>query len=145
MCQTRAGDSGSWFNIAPNETKALATALAIRPPIGMIAPSPAPLTPVAVGPRVSRPTCHFLKLTSDLGACIFYRGSPVGPGNGRYQRVFPIAACFSDGPLTDPTADPSGLLMGQQPMPHLRHSPTAARPSQIKSTFRMSRSAAAGS
>ena len=29
--------------------------------------------------------------------------------------------------------------------PHLRHSPTAARPSQIKSTFRMSRSAAAGS
>jgi len=112
MCQTRAGDSGSWFNIAPNETKALATALAIRPPIGMIAPSPAPLTPVAVGPRVSRPTCHFLKLTSDLGACIFYRGSPVGPGNGRYQRVFPIAACFSDGPLTDPTADPSGPLMG---------------------------------
>ena len=30
-------------------------------------------------------------------------------------------------------------------LPHLRHSPTAARPSQIKSTFRMSRSAAAGS
>ena len=80
MCQTRAGDSGSWFNVAPNETKALATALAIRPPIGMIAPSPAPLTPVAVGPRVSRPTCHFLTLTSDLGACIFYRGSPVDPG-----------------------------------------------------------------
>ena len=26
-------------------------------------------------------------------------------------------------------------------MPHLRHSPTAARPSQIKSTFRMSLSA----
>src|SRR5439155_18698474 len=45
MCQTRAGESGSWFGIAPNETKALATALAIRPPIGMIAPSPAPLTP----------------------------------------------------------------------------------------------------
>ena len=36
----------------------------------------------------------------------------AAPGNGRYQRVFPIAACFSDGPLTDPTADPSGLLMG---------------------------------
>ena len=29
-------------------------------------------------------------------------------GNGRYQRVFPVAACFSDGPLTDPTADPPG-------------------------------------
>src|ERR1700757_496467 len=29
--------------------------------------------------------------------------------------------------------------------PHLRHSPTAARPSQIKSAFRVSRSAAAGS
>ena len=42
MCQTRAGESGSWFGVAPNETKALATALAIRPPIGMIAPSPAP-------------------------------------------------------------------------------------------------------
>jgi hypothetical protein len=41
MCQTRAGESGSWFGIAPNEV----TALAIRPPIGMIAPSPAPLTP----------------------------------------------------------------------------------------------------
>src|SRR6516164_2681611 len=45
MCQTRLGESGSWFGIAPNETKALATALAIRPPIGMIGPSPAPLTP----------------------------------------------------------------------------------------------------
>ena len=45
MCQTRAGESGSWFGIAPSETKALPTALAIRPPIGMIAPSPAPLTP----------------------------------------------------------------------------------------------------
>src|SRR5215475_10081633 len=45
ICQTRAGESGSWFGIAPNEPKALATALAIRPPIGMIAPSPAPLTP----------------------------------------------------------------------------------------------------
>ena len=45
MCQTRAGESGSWFGVAPNEAKALATALAIRPPIGMIAPSPAPLTP----------------------------------------------------------------------------------------------------
>jgi hypothetical protein len=39
MCQTRAGESGSWFGIAPNEVKALATALAIRSPIGMIAPS----------------------------------------------------------------------------------------------------------
>jgi len=38
VCQTRAGVSGSWFGIAPNEAKALATALAIRPPIGMIAP-----------------------------------------------------------------------------------------------------------
>ena len=45
MCQTRAGESGSWFGIAPNEAKALATALAIRPPIGIMAPSPAPLTP----------------------------------------------------------------------------------------------------
>src|ERR1700750_2002599 len=45
MCQTRAGESGSSWGIAPNEAKALATALAIRPPIGMIAPSPAPLTP----------------------------------------------------------------------------------------------------
>src|SRR5271168_3584817 len=45
MCQTRAGESGSSFGIAPNEVKALATALAITPPIGMIAPSPAPLTP----------------------------------------------------------------------------------------------------
>jgi len=45
MCQTRAGESGSWLGIAPSEVKALATALAIRPPIGMIAPSPAPLTP----------------------------------------------------------------------------------------------------
>jgi hypothetical protein len=35
-------------------------------------------------------------------------------------------------------------LSGSVFMPHLRHSPTAARPSQIKSTFRMSRSAAAG-
>jgi hypothetical protein len=38
MCQTRAGESGSWFGIAPNEVKVLATALATRPPIGMIAP-----------------------------------------------------------------------------------------------------------
>ena len=45
MCQTRAGESGSWFVIAPNEAKTLPTALAIRPPIGIIAPSPAPLTP----------------------------------------------------------------------------------------------------
>ena len=45
MCQTRTGESGSWLGIAPSEVKALATALAIRPPIGMIAPSPAPLTP----------------------------------------------------------------------------------------------------
>ena len=45
MSQTRAGESGSWFGIAPNEAKALATALAISPPTGMIAPSPAPLTP----------------------------------------------------------------------------------------------------
>ena len=43
-----AGESGSWFGIAPNEAKALATALAISPPIGMIAPSPAPLTPERV-------------------------------------------------------------------------------------------------
>ena len=41
MCQTRAGESGSWFGIAPNEARALAMALAIRPPIGMIGPSPA--------------------------------------------------------------------------------------------------------
>ena len=45
MCHTRAGESGSSFGIAPNEASALATALAISPPIGMIAPSPAPLTP----------------------------------------------------------------------------------------------------
>src|SRR5271169_2130249 len=45
MCQTRAGESGSWLGIAPSEDNALATALAIRPPIGMIGPSPAPLTP----------------------------------------------------------------------------------------------------
>jgi hypothetical protein len=43
MCQTLGGESGSWFGIPPNETKALATALVISPPIGMIAPSPAPL------------------------------------------------------------------------------------------------------
>src|SRR5271170_3158566 len=48
MCHTRAGESGSWFGAAPNEAKALATALAIRPPIGMIAPWPAPLTPSGV-------------------------------------------------------------------------------------------------
>ena len=45
MCQTRAGVSDSWLGIASNEAKALATALAMRPPIEMIAPSPAPLTP----------------------------------------------------------------------------------------------------
>jgi hypothetical protein len=45
ICQTRAGESGNSFGIAPNEAKALATALAISPPTGMIAPSPAPLTP----------------------------------------------------------------------------------------------------
>ena len=45
MCQMRAGERGSSFGIAPNEAKSLATALAIRPPIGMIAPPPAPLTP----------------------------------------------------------------------------------------------------
>ena len=39
---------------------------------------------------------HVLRLHRDM------------PGNGRYQRVFPVAACFSDGPLTDPTADPPG-------------------------------------
>src|SRR6476659_8501362 len=43
ICQTRAGESGNWFGIDPNEAKALATALAISPPTGMIAPSPAPL------------------------------------------------------------------------------------------------------
>ena len=45
MSQAREGESGSWFGMAPNEAKALATALAISPPTGMIAPSPAPLTP----------------------------------------------------------------------------------------------------
>jgi hypothetical protein len=35
ICQTRAGESGSWFGIAPNEANALATAFAISPPIGM--------------------------------------------------------------------------------------------------------------
>jgi hypothetical protein len=34
MCQR--AESGRWFGVAPNEAKALATALAIRPPIGMI-------------------------------------------------------------------------------------------------------------
>jgi hypothetical protein len=29
MCQTRAGESGSWFGIAPNEVKESSTALAI--------------------------------------------------------------------------------------------------------------------
>src|SRR5215468_2027567 len=33
ICQTRAGESGSWFGIAPNEASALATAFAIDPPI----------------------------------------------------------------------------------------------------------------
>ena len=32
MSQTRGGESGSWFGMAPNEAKALATALAISPP-----------------------------------------------------------------------------------------------------------------
>jgi len=45
ISQTRAGESGSWFGFAPNDAKALATALAITAPTGMIAPSPAPLTP----------------------------------------------------------------------------------------------------
>ncbi len=45
MRQTRADESGSWFGLAPNAARALATALAIKPPIGMIGPSPAPLTP----------------------------------------------------------------------------------------------------
>jgi hypothetical protein len=39
ISQTRAGESGSWFAIAPDEAKALATALAISPPTGMIAPA----------------------------------------------------------------------------------------------------------
>ena len=34
MSQTRAGESGSWFGIAPNQAKAFATALAIRPRSG---------------------------------------------------------------------------------------------------------------
>ena len=45
MSQTRADESGSWFGMAPSEANALAAALAISPPTGMIAPSPAPLTP----------------------------------------------------------------------------------------------------
>jgi hypothetical protein len=38
MSQTRADESGSWFGMAPNEANAFATALAISPPTGMIAP-----------------------------------------------------------------------------------------------------------
>jgi hypothetical protein len=52
-CQTRAGESGNWFGIAPNEAKALATALAINPPIGMNAPSPEPHSRAGVLPRAS--------------------------------------------------------------------------------------------
>jgi hypothetical protein len=48
MSQTRSGESGSWFGIAPSEANPLATALAISPPTGMIVPSPAPLTPRGV-------------------------------------------------------------------------------------------------
>jgi len=45
ISQTRAGESGSWVGIAPNDAEAFATALVISPPTGMITPSPAPLTP----------------------------------------------------------------------------------------------------
>jgi hypothetical protein len=45
MSRTRAGESGNSFGIAPNETKAFATTLAINPLDRMITPSPAPLTP----------------------------------------------------------------------------------------------------
>jgi anthranilate 1,2-dioxygenase large subunit len=44
-------ENGSWFGITPNEAKAFATALAISPPTGMIAPSPAPLAHLAHGKR----------------------------------------------------------------------------------------------
>src|SRR6267378_144658 len=64
----RAGDSGSAFGIAPSEANALATALAISPPTGMIAPSPAPLTPSGLlgegwfaseaGPTQTDPIAH---------------------------------------------------------------------------------------
>jgi hypothetical protein len=60
--------------IAPNEAKALATALAISPPIGMIAPSPAPLW--IVWPKPSNSIAGFivdmarlLDRVSVLGAC----------------------------------------------------------------------------
>ena len=51
ISQTRAGENGSWFGITPNEAKAFATALAISPPTGIIAPSPAPLAHLAHGKR----------------------------------------------------------------------------------------------
>ena len=81
-----------------------------------------------------------------------WRGSEMGrvrkPERGRaavrLRRILLLAAHPGEGRLTQPTA--ATQAWGREPlfMPHLRHSPTAARPSQIKSTFRMSRSAAAG-
>jgi hypothetical protein len=45
MRHTRAGESGKAVGIAPNDASALATALAIKAPVGMIVPSPAPFAP----------------------------------------------------------------------------------------------------
>src|SRR5262249_8048996 len=56
-----------------------------------------------------------------------------------------LLATLGHGALTEPTAGARPWPWERVLMPHLRHSPTAARPSQIKSAFRMSRSAAAGS
>ena len=68
MCQTRAGVSGSWLGMAPNEAKALATALAMRPPIEMIAPSPAPLTPSGLlGDRWFALAADGLRVTTAFG------------------------------------------------------------------------------
>ena len=43
--QTAGGESGNSCGCTPNEESALATALAITPPTGMMPPSPAPLAP----------------------------------------------------------------------------------------------------
>ena len=64
--------------------------------------------------------------------------------NGRSRRVSPIPVCRGEGRLTQSTAGRQLEKRELALVPHLRHSPTAARPSQIKN-FPYERSAAARS
>ena len=59
------------------------------------------------------------------------RSTGFVPVDGRNRRVWPVAVRPDEGRLTEPTAATQSWPRLPLFMPHLRHSPAAARPSQV--------------